>query len=188
MKDVLPAIAERKSIVMYSEKKLSKKVLDSILEAGRWAPSGFNKQPWNHIVVGKDSPTRSKLEKALMLGNEWAKRAPTLIVTCTRLKDQNTANDVPYAIYDSALSVQQMVIQAQSLGVFSHQMGGFWGGKVRKALSIPSDYLVLVVTAFGYESKSKSLYGKLSEKLREKIARPRTRKDISETVFYDRFS
>jgi len=44
---------KRRSIRNYLEKPISENDLNMILEAGRWAPSGTNFQPWEFIVIKK---------------------------------------------------------------------------------------------------------------------------------------
>ncbi|MFX1529852.1 MAG: nitroreductase family protein [Promethearchaeota archaeon] len=44
-------IKERKSVRTFIYKKISNDVILEILEAGRWAPSGNNSQPWRVCVV-----------------------------------------------------------------------------------------------------------------------------------------
>lgn len=45
--DVLQAIKERRSVRQYSREPVSENHLAQILEAGRWAPSRGNSQPWD---------------------------------------------------------------------------------------------------------------------------------------------
>ena len=48
---VLYAIRSRRSIRQYSDDPVSDDDVRAILEAGRWAPSGLNNQPWRFGVV-----------------------------------------------------------------------------------------------------------------------------------------
>lgn len=50
---VLDAIENRRSIRRFSAQAVSKEDILAVLEAGRWAPSGLNNQPWcaaNHLL------------------------------------------------------------------------------------------------------------------------------------------
>lgn len=58
--DVLEAIKGRRSIRKYKEDFLSEEQVTQILEAGRWAPSRGNNQPWKFIVL-KDEQIRKEL-------------------------------------------------------------------------------------------------------------------------------
>jgi len=186
-KKLLPEIRDRYSPRKFKEKKIEKEKIDLILEAARWAPSGFNNQPWRYIVVDKKSKNRKELEDSLMPGNGWAKTAPLLLVCFTNKKFQRSGNKIPYHIYDSALSVMNLTIEAENQGLKSHQMGGFFGKKVKEALSVPDDYDILVVIAVGYEDKELWLIQKMGEGIRNKLFKPRQRKPIEEIAFYDDF-
>ncbi|MCX7037956.1 MAG: nitroreductase family protein, partial [Spirochaetes bacterium] len=49
--DVLRAIRGRRSVIRFTDAPVSDEQVDTILEAGRWAPSYINSQPWEFIVV-----------------------------------------------------------------------------------------------------------------------------------------
>ena len=185
--NILKAISGRYSPKKFSEQEIETEKLNSIFEAARVAPSGFNNQPWRYVFIDKKSKNRDKLEKSLMPGNGWAKTAPGLIVCFTNKKFQKSANNIPYHIYDSALSVMSLVIEAENQGLKTHQMGGFFGTKVKEAVNIPEEYDVLVVIAIGYEDGNLNIVEKIRDKIINKIIKSRDRKKIEEIVYYDSY-
>jgi nitroreductase len=60
MGDILDVISTRQSIRRYTSEPIPDEMIDKILEAARWAPSGENEQPWKLIVV-RDPETRHQL-------------------------------------------------------------------------------------------------------------------------------
>ena len=52
--ETLKVIQERKSIRSYTSQKLSKELIEDILNCGRLAPSAKNRQPWYFVVVEKN--------------------------------------------------------------------------------------------------------------------------------------
>lgn len=52
--DLLNLIKTRRTIRKYQDKKVPREVIEDILEAGRWAPSAHNMQPWKFVVVDKE--------------------------------------------------------------------------------------------------------------------------------------
>ncbi|MCM8801607.1 MAG: nitroreductase family protein, partial [Candidatus Omnitrophica bacterium] len=54
-KDMLSLIKARRSIRRYKAKMPEEKIIKKVLEAGRWAPSGLNNQPWRFMVIKKSS-------------------------------------------------------------------------------------------------------------------------------------
>lgn len=61
---ICQAIRNRKSCRAYLDQDLSLDIIEKILEAARWAPSGVNHQPTQVAVIGKE--TKSKLAKILI--------------------------------------------------------------------------------------------------------------------------
>lgn len=52
--DVIEAIRNRRSIRVFKPDPVAKKVLQELLDVGRWAPSGGNVQPWYfHVLAGE---------------------------------------------------------------------------------------------------------------------------------------
>ena len=49
--DVTKAIRYRRSVRKYKPKFIERNDINEILEAGRWAPSGLNNQPWKFKVI-----------------------------------------------------------------------------------------------------------------------------------------
>jgi nitroreductase len=52
--DILKTIKERRSVRKFKKEEVPSDVIDKILEAGRWAPSGLNNQPWRFMVLDKE--------------------------------------------------------------------------------------------------------------------------------------
>ena len=70
-KSLLEIIRKRRSVRVYKSGRVTEKQLEMILEAGRWAPSGANTQPWE-LIVTRD---RAKMKKVRQIyDNEWRER------------------------------------------------------------------------------------------------------------------
>ncbi|MFX0046375.1 MAG: nitroreductase family protein [Candidatus Hermodarchaeota archaeon] len=76
--DVHEVIKNRRSIRKYLDKKVEDEKVMTILEAGRWAPSAANRQPWHFIVV-RNETMRKKLADAHQYGRFMAE-SPVVIV------------------------------------------------------------------------------------------------------------
>ena len=48
---IIKAIRERRSVRNFEKKTVDKKLLEKIIQAGKYAPSAKNKQPWRFIVI-----------------------------------------------------------------------------------------------------------------------------------------
>ena len=53
--DILDAITQRKATRAYLDKAVDSHIIEEILLAARWAPSGVNSQPWQVAVVSGDT-------------------------------------------------------------------------------------------------------------------------------------
>ena len=60
MADILDIITSRQSIRKYTDEPIPDEMIDKIVEAARWAPSGENEQPWRLVLV-RDPETRKKI-------------------------------------------------------------------------------------------------------------------------------
>lgn len=49
--ETLDAIKGRRSVRSYKSEKIPIEKLEKIVDAGMWAPSGSNEQPWEFIAV-----------------------------------------------------------------------------------------------------------------------------------------
>ena len=68
MEDLLKIIKTRRSIRRYKEKDVPDELLENIIEAGRWSPSGDNGQPWRFIIV-RNPETKKALGKIAAEGS-----------------------------------------------------------------------------------------------------------------------
>ncbi|MFM7857635.1 MAG: nitroreductase family protein, partial [Flammeovirgaceae bacterium] len=85
--------------------------------------------------------------------------------------------------YDTGLAVGNLTLQAQYMGLFTHQMGGFVTETLRKNLEIPEDYEICSVTAVGYIGNLSDL----PEPLRDYEVGERQRKNVSDIAFTSRW-
>lgn len=68
MNDILDVLMSRKSIRRYKPDPVPDEMIDKILEAARWAPTGENYQPWRFIVI-RDLETKDKIGRLAKLGS-----------------------------------------------------------------------------------------------------------------------
>lgn len=154
---VISQIATRWSPRYYSQEEISQKNINTMLEAARWAPSGYNKQPWYFYYVQKPKKAYEKLASTLLSSNPtWATTAPLLILGCVDLTDEPK-----FGIYDLGAAVFSLVIQARNLGYYSRQMGSFDKIKVKKIFKLKKNlepYIIIAVGKIGdYATTSKEV-------------------------------
>lgn len=173
-------LAERWSPRAFSDRSVAKEELGSLLEAARWAPSCFNEQPWSFLVATReDGAGFELLSSCLVEGNSWARKAPALLLSVARLGFERNGKPNRHALHDVGLAVQSLVLQAQALGMSTHQMAGFDSTRAREVLGIPEGHEPVAMIALGYRAESDSL----PAELREREVAPRVRKELETFVF-----
>lgn len=165
---------------------LSDADLGSILEAARWSPSCANTQPWAFVVSRRGDEAHAAIVDSLAPGNAiWAPGASALIVAIRR-EIGDEGNPLPYAAYDLGQAVAHLSIQAQALGLVTHQFAGFDHGQVAAHFGVPEGWVVTAGIAVGRVPDAET-WAAADAELQERERQPRTRKDLAEFVFSDRF-
>jgi nitroreductase len=169
-------IARRWSPKDFSERRVEPEKLASLFEAARTAPSSYNEQPWRFIVATRDDAAAfDHLLSTLAAPNAaWAKRAPVLILSVAKLDFTRNGQPNRHAFHDVGQSVAYLTLQATSLGLYVHQMGGFDGERAAQLLNIPSGYAPVAVMAVGYREASRDTTS---------AALQRSRRAVEELVF-----
>lgn len=178
---VLPVIAERWSPRAYDEHhEISQHEILSILEAGRWAPSANNGQPWRFSVVTKNDKLAQPLLASFGRNAEWAQRASAhIVISALNVKEDCT----PYltAGFDSGLAAQNMMLQAQELGLHAHPIGGVDRDAMREVLDLASNLNIIAVLVIGKRADAKVLEGTPAY---EREVMTRVRHDLDDIVLY----
>ncbi|MHA1906603.1 MAG: nitroreductase family protein [Candidatus Thorarchaeota archaeon] len=182
MVELLEEIRKRRSGRAYDTKPVPQEMIDSIIEAGRWAPSCANKQTWDFVVLS-DLDVLTQAHEALSRGNVWAKRAPVMILMVTREDGGCSTHDLPYFMMDIGLATQNMLLQAVHLGLLGHPTAGWNEDLLKEVLRIPIEYRIGAVVFFGYEGSVEDL----DERTKEKEGKLRTRKPLEEVLHINRW-
>ncbi len=75
MNAIIDNIINRRSVRSYERQEISRDILDKIIEAGSWAPTGANVQPWRFVVVQDDSFIKKLQDIAVPKYWKWFERA-----------------------------------------------------------------------------------------------------------------
>ncbi len=178
--DIHPVLAERWSPRAFDATAVVKvDDLNAILEAGRWAPSAFNRQPWKFLVGHRGDENFAKLSGVLSgFNKEWAPRASVLIAANAITVDAE-GNPIPSALFDLGLAVGYMSVEAHHRGYSIHQMAGFERDALKAALGLGDEVQPVVIIALGHAADVSTLE---NEALREREVAPRERKPLSEIL------
>jgi nitroreductase len=174
-------ILKRWSPRAFSSKPVEPEKLDALFEAARWAPSSSNQQPWRFVYATREEPEAwQKLFDTLMEGNQpWNVHVPVLIAIVAKLTSDRQNKPNRHAFYDTGQSEGLMTLQATKMGLYTHQMGGFYPEKVKETMNIPDGFETIAMMALGYMGDK----DELPEPFRTREIQPRTRHEVSEFVF-----
>jgi nitroreductase len=152
-----------------------------LFEAARWAASSFNEQPWSFIVTTKEKPEQhAALVGCLTEKNQqWAQRAPVLMVSVAKLNFEKNGKPNRHAFHDVGMAVANMIVQATAVGLYVHQMAGFSVERVREIYGVPEGFEPVAAIAVGYPDDPDVL----PVTFREQEVGPRQRKPIDRFVF-----
>jgi len=153
----------------------------SLMEAARWSPSCMGDQPWQFITFHKkDATSWTQALNCLSVGNQnWAMDASILILACARQSFSSNQKPNRWSQYDTGAACENICLQATSLGLVAHQMGGFDVEKSRQLFQIPSQYDLMSFIAIGYPLAIE----KISAEALVKEKEARKRKPLRE-IFY----
>lgn len=180
---ILDVIANRWSPRAFDDRIVEDKVLMSLFEAARWAPSSMNEQPWRFIYTHKGTSTHAKIVETLMEGNKhWARNAPVLLLTLVKKTHSNGSTNGA-ALHDLGLAMGNLSIQATNEGIGLHQMGGFSAEKAVELFTIPEEYSAVTAVALGYFGDP----DQLPDGLKERELSERKRLPLASIVYKDQF-
>jgi nitroreductase len=178
-----PTIAERWSGRAYdASKPITQEQTLVLLEAARWAPSCMGDQPWRILVWNKgvDAKAWQQAFDCLAEGNQsWVKDAPFLCLICANTLLTKNGQPNRWAEYDTGAAALNLSLQASSMGLSAHQMGGFSTDKARATFSIPEQFTLMAMISVGYLLDIERVTGDL---LARETA-PRSRRDLGALFF-----
>lgn len=167
----------------FSSEPIEEATIKSLFEAARFAPSSYNEQPWRFVYAYKPEDL-AKFRPLLMDMNRlWADKAPILIFVLAKKKFTMNGEENFHGRFDAGAAWMSLALQARSLGLYTHAMGGIHYDKVQEVLGIPADeYEVICGIAAGKIGDASELPDKYKE-----IEGPSPRKPLNEIAFEGSF-
>ncbi len=166
---VLEAIFKRRSIRKFTSDPISRDQVQLILQAGQWAPSGLNNQPWLFLPVWAGDSRQKGLAECTKYSKIISAAQLCIVVFLDKeqiysvLKDQQAAG----------ACIQNMLLAAHSLGLGSVWLGEILNQELQVLSNLnldPEKYALMAVVALGYPAQDGSSQRKaLSELLLEEF-------------------
>ena len=177
--DVMTLLKERRTMRKFVGRPVDEKDIRTVLEAGTWAPSAHNAQPWRFAIVRGDGKKR---QMADAMGAKWREdlvgdgvspkeiegmlrdskdrimHAPAIVILSVTMSDMDKYSDERrqelervMAIQSAAACAQNILLMAEAIG-----LGGGWDcsplfapAEVKKTLGLKPDWSPLVMIALG---------------------------------------
>ena len=150
--EALDVLKTRRSIRKYTDEKISEDKIKELLNCSMFAPSAFDTQPWQFIVIDKKEMFGDILKVATHA--EMIKGASHAIIICGDNKLQETRD---LLIQDISAATQNLLLAAHSLG-----LGAVWTGiypfeeivtGIRKLFNLPENILPVAMVVLGYPAE-----------------------------------
>jgi nitroreductase len=164
--DLIEIIKSRRSIRKFRPDAVPQELVEKVLEAGRWAPSGLNNQPWRFALI-TSHPLIDKISKLTHYSKVVLASRVLIPVFLETEKSYHREKDIQ-AI---GACLQNMLLEAHSVG-----LGGVWLGEIiksdrqiRELMGLSGSLELMAVLALGYPDEH---------------LRPTKRKDLQELIVF----
>jgi nitroreductase len=145
--DAFELIKTRRSIRKFTDESVPDEMIDKIIEAGIWAPSGMNNQPWKFAII-KDRNLKTKISQL----THYSKIILGANVLIAVFLDHSLSYDRTKDVQAIGACIQNMLLFIHSVG-----LGAVWLGeilknkdKVLELLGGPKELELMAVIALGY--------------------------------------
>ncbi len=159
--------------------------LMTLFEAGRWAPSHYNLQPWRFVYAKRNTDNWQKFMDLLWpLNQKWCETASVLVVVISNkyFNYKGNKTEIPTHSYDAGSAWMSIALEGTARGFVVHGMGGFDYDKAYEVLKVNKEtHHVNAMIAIGKRP------AKESRKMNEEISlRIPVEKFVSEGVFVNK--
>ncbi|MDE1798652.1 MAG: nitroreductase family protein [Candidatus Micrarchaeota archaeon] len=176
----LAALKSRANTYRFTTEPVRERELRFILEAGRWAPSCLNIQPWHFLVIRQPKTIERLSKTARYLEFHCNPSAMVLVLMCSKRWTGDVAKlglkgrlSQKQAYMSVGMAVIQMALEAHHLGLASDILAPD-ERQVRQIVRIPASDRVAALVGFGHPSR------------REEPARLRGRRPLDEIVSFEK--
>ena len=156
-KNVFDCMRESDAVRHFLQKDIPEPILTKILEAGCWAPSAGNLQPWYFYVV-KNQQLKNKLAEACFEQDQINDSAVSIVILADPAKSNERYGERGaqlYCIQDTAVAAENMILAAYGLGIDSCWVGAFDEVEVQKAVEAPPRLRAVAIICLGYSDEKK---------------------------------
>jgi nitroreductase len=139
--DTFDAIHKRRSVREFTGQPIPKDDLMKIVDAGRWAPSGYNRQPWDFILI-----TNKEMIMKLKIAAQWMENAGAIIAV---VMDPAASK---FWLEDGSAAIENILLASTALGYGSCWLEGYTQPReqdFKSLLNIPNNKRLLTLIPIG---------------------------------------
>jgi nitroreductase len=157
MTGFIDLVRRRRSIRRYKPDPVPPDLIETCIEAARYAPTACDRQSWRFIIT--EGEIKDRIAGAALGGvvvpNRWAGTAPVIVVIAMDLdvivhKLGGKVKGIEYHMIDAGIAGEHFVLQATELGLGTCWIGWFNKRAVKKILDIPAGWDVAAMIAVGF--------------------------------------
>ncbi|MCB2293844.1 nitroreductase [Clostridium algoriphilum] len=167
MNETLKNIRNRRSTRAFLPEQVNGADLTEIIDAGLYAPSATNKQPWHFTIIQRkdiiDRLSEAFKEIAMKSDNEYIRRfsdnekfhvfynAPTVVLVSGDESNDNASVDCGVAVENMLIAAESLEIGGCWVGLISYLLNSEEGKKFVKELEIPEGFKQIHSFCLGYK-------------------------------------
>ena len=140
-------ITGRESIRKYDGRKPSVEQMEQILEAGRWAPTAYNKQP-QRVFVLESEEALAKMDQV----HPCRYNAKVVLMVCGDSAAAASYEGNSTAVIDATIAATHMLLAAYNEGVDSVWAGIHQPEETRKVFQLPESMIPVCFIDLGFRS------------------------------------
>jgi len=144
--ETFESISQRASVREYQTKAIDKKLLETLVDAGRRAPTARAIEPWEFVIVVKKD-TLKKLGEIANTGSFIKDAAACIVIFC---------KDTKYYLEDGSAATENVLLMARDFGLGACWVAGDkkpYTEEVRELLKAPQDLKLLSLISLGWPKK-----------------------------------
>ena len=145
--EFMKVVSGREAVRKFSDKKPSEEQMAHILEAGRLAPTAYNKQPQRVYVLESDEAL-TKMDKV----HPCRYGAPVVLLVCGDRAVTPDLDGIPTATVDASIAATHMILAAYDAGVDSVWAGVFKMEDTKKEFDLPDTMIPVCFIDLGFRA------------------------------------
>lgn len=155
-KDVFDCMRESHSVRNFLQQDIPESTLTRILEAGCWAPSAGNLQPWYFYVI-KNQEIKRKVAEACFEQNQIENSPVSIVILADPARSNEKYGERGaqlYCLQDTAVAAENMILAAYGLGISTCWIGAFDEIKIQQAVEASPRLRAVAILCLGYSNEA----------------------------------